>query len=113
MVQVCTAALVDEVVLVKPGSDGALALGMLHVLISAGLVDRAFIAEHVDTAGFAALNARNKTNAALRSAPSRYLLRLDIANPSASRWIGHTTTSSGMFKSFTICRITAVCWASF
>ena len=39
-----TADHVDDVVLVRPGSDGALALGMLHVLVRDGLVDRAYIA---------------------------------------------------------------------
>jgi anaerobic selenocysteine-containing dehydrogenase len=42
-----TAALADQVFLVRPGSDGALALGVLHVLERDGLVDRAFVAEHV------------------------------------------------------------------
>lgn len=50
-----TADHVDEVVLVRPGTDGALALGMLAVLAAERLIDRSFIAEHVDTAGFAAL----------------------------------------------------------
>jgi anaerobic selenocysteine-containing dehydrogenase len=42
-----TAAVADEVHLVRPGSDGALALGMLHVLEREGLADRAFIAANV------------------------------------------------------------------
>jgi anaerobic selenocysteine-containing dehydrogenase len=42
-----TAALADEVVLVRPSSDGALALGLLHVLARDGLVDRAFVAAEV------------------------------------------------------------------
>ncbi|HSB19652.1 MAG TPA: molybdopterin-dependent oxidoreductase [Anaeromyxobacteraceae bacterium] len=42
-----SAALADEVHLVRPGSDGALALGMLHVLERDGLVDRAFVAANV------------------------------------------------------------------
>lgn len=50
-----TAAHVDEVVLVRPGTDGALALGMLHVLLREGLVDRGFLAAHVEAKGFAAL----------------------------------------------------------
>jgi fructokinase len=45
--------------------------------------------------GFAALNERYKTVAALRSSGSRYTLRLDIASPSASRTIGQTTISMG------------------
>lgn len=42
-----TAALVDRVFLVRPGSDGALALGLLHLLARAGRVDRAFLAANV------------------------------------------------------------------
>ena len=48
-----TAALADRVFLVRPGSDGALALGVLHVLARDGRVDRAFVAAHVE--GFDAL----------------------------------------------------------
>lgn len=50
-----TAALVDRVFLVRPGSDGALALGMLHVLAREGLLDRHFLAEH--TLGWDALES--------------------------------------------------------
>jgi anaerobic selenocysteine-containing dehydrogenase len=39
-----TAAHVDRVFLVRPGSDGALALGMLHLLVRDNLVDRDFLA---------------------------------------------------------------------
>src|SRR5918996_4196044 len=39
-----------------PGTDGALALGMMHVLISEGLLDRDYIAQH--TIGFDALKKR-------------------------------------------------------
>jgi len=42
-----TARLADEVLLAKPGSDGALALGLMHVLDRDGLVDRAFVEAHV------------------------------------------------------------------
>jgi anaerobic selenocysteine-containing dehydrogenase len=42
-----TAALADEVVLVRPGTDGALALGLMHVLARDGMVDRAFVDAHV------------------------------------------------------------------
>jgi len=38
---------VDEVFIVTPGCDGALALGMLHVIERDGLLDRAFIAANV------------------------------------------------------------------
>lgn len=38
-----TAQLADRVFLTRPGSDGALALGLMHVLARDGLVDRQFI----------------------------------------------------------------------
>lgn len=41
------AAYCDEVILVKPGSDGALALGMMHLLVEQGLFDKKFIEEKV------------------------------------------------------------------
>jgi anaerobic selenocysteine-containing dehydrogenase len=42
-----TADLADRVFLVRPGSDGALALGMAHVLARDGLADLAFVRERV------------------------------------------------------------------
>lgn len=48
-----TAAAADHVFLVRPGSDGALALGIMHILERDGLTDREFIADHVQ--GFAEL----------------------------------------------------------
>jgi anaerobic selenocysteine-containing dehydrogenase len=39
-----SAAYADRVFLVRPGSDGALALGMLHLLVRENRVDRAFLA---------------------------------------------------------------------
>ena len=48
-----TAPVCDEVHLVRPGSDGALALGLLHLIAAEGHLDRAFIAAHVE--GFEAL----------------------------------------------------------
>ena len=42
-----TAAIADEVLLVLPGSDGALAMGVMHVIVRDGLVDRAFVDAHV------------------------------------------------------------------
>ncbi|MBW4056275.1 MAG: molybdopterin oxidoreductase family protein [Proteobacteria bacterium] len=38
---------VDEAFLVRPGSDGALALGMIHVIEREGLLDRRFVAANV------------------------------------------------------------------
>lgn len=51
-----TAPLCDRVVLVKPGSDGALALGLMHLLDAMGLADEAFLERHVQ--GHADLRAR-------------------------------------------------------
>lgn len=42
-----TAAKADEWVQLRPGTDGALALGMAHVLLREGLCDRRFLADHV------------------------------------------------------------------
>jgi anaerobic selenocysteine-containing dehydrogenase len=44
------AAQSDEVLLLRPGSDAALALAMMHVIVGEGLHDRDFVARH--TTGF-------------------------------------------------------------
>ncbi|MDO8490611.1 MAG: molybdopterin-dependent oxidoreductase, partial [Dehalococcoidia bacterium] len=51
----------DDVLLVRPGTDAALALAMIHVIIAEGLHDTAFIEQH--TVGFAELaeHVRDKT----------------------------------------------------
>lgn len=41
------ARIADRTVLVRPGTDGALALGVMHILFKEGLVDRKFLQEHV------------------------------------------------------------------
>ncbi|MGE0337039.1 MAG: molybdopterin-dependent oxidoreductase [Gammaproteobacteria bacterium] len=51
-----TAAQADAHVQPLPGTDAALALGMMHVIVRDGLHDRAFIEAH--TVGFPALEAR-------------------------------------------------------
>lgn len=43
-----TAKYCDQVVLVKPGTDGALALAMMHVLDAEGFVDESFLQQHAD-----------------------------------------------------------------
>ncbi|ABC80944.1 molybdopterin oxidoreductase family protein [Anaeromyxobacter dehalogenans] len=50
-----TAAVADEVILVRPGSDGMLALGLVHVLAREGLADEAFLAS--ETVGWPELKA--------------------------------------------------------
>ena len=51
-----TAALADWHIAIRPGTDTALALGMMHVILRDGLEDRAFISER--THGFAQLAER-------------------------------------------------------
>jgi anaerobic selenocysteine-containing dehydrogenase len=48
------AAQADDVMLIRPGSDAALALAMMHVIIGEQLFDAAFIAQH--TVGFEKLS---------------------------------------------------------
>ena len=43
-------AVADQVLLVRPGTDGALALGLMHILVRDGLVDRQFL--HTYAQGF-------------------------------------------------------------
>ncbi|MEO0625083.1 MAG: molybdopterin-dependent oxidoreductase [Pseudomonadota bacterium] len=52
-------ALADEVVLVRPGTDAALALALMHVIVADGTWDRAFVASH--TVGFEPLSQSLKT----------------------------------------------------
>ena len=49
------AAQSDETLIVRPGSDAALALGLMHVIVTEGLWDRACVERH--TVGFDALAA--------------------------------------------------------
>ena len=51
-----SAAAADEVVLVRPGSDGALALAIMHVLARDGLADEGFLAR--EASGWPELRAR-------------------------------------------------------
>jgi anaerobic selenocysteine-containing dehydrogenase len=49
------AAQSDETLLIRPGTDAALALALMHVIVAEGLVDRHFVARH--TVGFERLAA--------------------------------------------------------
>lgn len=49
------AALSDEVLLLRPGTDAALALGLMHVIVTERLFDGDFVTRH--TVGFEALAA--------------------------------------------------------
>src|SRR6201996_7698277 len=48
-----TAAVADWHIPIQPGTDAALALGLMHILINEGLYDREYVAQH--THGFEAL----------------------------------------------------------
>jgi len=51
-----TSSVVDQTFLVRPGSDGALALGLMHLLVRHDLIDHEFIKAHVQ--GFEELEQR-------------------------------------------------------
>lgn len=51
-----TAAQADRFIPIRPGTDGALALGLVHVLVAEGLVDHDYVERH--TVGFDDLAAR-------------------------------------------------------
>jgi anaerobic selenocysteine-containing dehydrogenase len=51
-----TAQAADEWIAIRPGTDGALALAMMHVIIAEALYDANYVAQH--TIGFAALAER-------------------------------------------------------
>ena len=56
-----TAALADWHIAIRPGTDVALALGMMHVILNEGLQDRAYIAEMTHGAEQLAERARDYT----------------------------------------------------
>jgi len=61
------AAQSDEVLLIRPGTDAALALALMHVIIGEGLHDHDFVAEH--TVGFEALAAHARAYSPAWAAP--------------------------------------------
>jgi anaerobic selenocysteine-containing dehydrogenase len=61
------AAQSDEVLIIKPGTDAALALAMMHVIVEEGLYDRDFVERH--TVGFEQLRTHLKTHAPAWAAP--------------------------------------------
>jgi anaerobic selenocysteine-containing dehydrogenase len=73
-----TAPVADEVVLVRPGSDGALALAMIHVLDREGLADEPFLAR--ECSGWADLRARARAFGPDQASPVVGLPAADIAS---------------------------------
>lgn len=67
-----SAALADEVVLVRPGADGALALALVHVLAKEGLADERFLAD--EAVGWPELRAE----ALARWAPAQVAERVGL-----------------------------------
>jgi len=61
-----------------PGTDGALALGLMHVLVAEGLVDREYIEAH--TVGFVALAARARAWTPERTAATCGITRDEVVN---------------------------------
>jgi anaerobic selenocysteine-containing dehydrogenase len=95
-----TARHADRMLVIRPGTDAALALGMMHVILDEGLEDRAFIEAH--TVGFAQLAASlgrytPEWTAAVTGLPSetiRWLARLYATNTPAAIVLG----GASMFK---------------
>lgn len=66
----------DQVVLIRPGSDAALALAMAHVILAEGWHDRAFLAEH--SLGFEAFAEHVRTYTPEWAAPITGITPEDI-----------------------------------
>jgi anaerobic selenocysteine-containing dehydrogenase len=77
-----TAALADEVHLVKPGSDGALALAAIHVLARDGLADERFLAQ--EAVGWPELRAK----VLAECSPAQVSARVGLA-PAAIEALAH------------------------
>jgi anaerobic selenocysteine-containing dehydrogenase len=71
-----TAAACDAHVQLLPGTDGALALGMMHVLVARGLIDHDYVQQHA--AGYESLVARLREWAPERAAEVCGLAATDI-----------------------------------
>ena len=56
-----TAEVADLHIMLRPGTDAALVLGMIHVLFAEGLADRAYMARHTDDPAALEAHARDKT----------------------------------------------------
>ncbi|MGN6527713.1 MAG: molybdopterin-dependent oxidoreductase [Burkholderiaceae bacterium] len=81
-----TAAMADLHLALLPGSDVALAHGLLHLLLWEGFADHAFIAAH--TSGFAALRDRVRECTPRETARATGLREEDIVT--AARWWGES-----------------------
>ena len=95
-----TARHADRMLVIRPGTDAALALGMMHAIVQEGLEDRAFVDEH--TVGFEQLAASlgqytpawTAEVTGLDAETVRWLARLYATNRPASIVLG----GASMFK---------------
>ena len=56
-----TAEVADHHIMLRPGTDAALALGMIHVLFAEGYADRAYMARHTDDPAAIEAHVRDRT----------------------------------------------------
>ena len=111
-----TAALADWHIPIRPGTDCALALGMMHVILRDGLEDRSYIAEM--THGFDALTERVREYAPQRIAAWTGMTASEVerlaheyatAQPAALRLnYGVQRTENGGTAARTICMLPAL-----
>jgi anaerobic selenocysteine-containing dehydrogenase len=77
------AAQSDEVLLIRPGSDAALALAVMHVIITGRLYDPAFVEAHT-------IGLRNCRRTSCPSLPHGEQKKQILKQPRSSRSPGHT-----------------------
>lgn len=77
-----TAQHADRFLVIRPGSDAALALGLMHVLVAEELIDRDFLAQH--TVGFERLAET------LPQYNPEWTARTTGLEPEAVRWLART-----------------------
>jgi anaerobic selenocysteine-containing dehydrogenase len=76
-----TARHADRMVVIRPGTDAALALGMLHVIVRENLVDHAFVEAH--TVGF------DRLAAALDTYTPEWTAGITGIDPETVQWLAH------------------------
>src|SRR4030042_2795396 len=80
--QTITSSLVDQTYVVHPGSDGSLALGIMHLLVRDDLIDHDFINTHVQ--GFEELKEK-----ILPEFPAEKISRLTGLSPETVKTMAH------------------------
>ena len=90
-------AIADEWVPIRPGTDGALLLALIHEIIALGLYDREFLVRYTNAGQLVNLDARAPTTSACSCAatncrPTRTALRENDRNP---LWWDRITNRAG------------------